>query len=733
MKKRLLVIFLFVMFAMNFTSAIFTIGNPTENLELQYAPSENIKGWINISFGNESSASLFSDSFGNSISLINLLGTDSGYSYSCSTNDCASDYSSSNSASTKSFSLGVGDSKTVGIKFNEDITAVNSINFLVESNANASCFNQLTLDLLANGEIDFGNTKSATGNCEFLKNYGCYTGEETTSEYNIGKIPNKHCQKINLSESPGFKIGAWVNRGSDIRNLTMALYDKSGSPIDGASCNLPNPSLTGETFCEVDYLVTESKEYYVCIYSDDEGTSDIRGYSLSGGCGFYGISVANGDAAFQIFAEGKKFDSVGTLNITNSLPNGNTLGSETEDYIIEKYGSLDCSGGCIVPLKFNSQKAQDITLKNLEIKYETNLGSTTSSNFYDVVETPAKVNSVFQKLFLDGGGFLLPANYSNQTFILSLNGDEIITKKITIEKVPMISYVTPTETASAYPTTFEVIVNASSNISEYKWDFGDNETKTTSENKVIHTYNAIGTYSLKITITDSLQKSSSKTFNISVDSPAKIINKTLIKMQQDLSKIDLRLKEFNLFEQENLKRVLNLTSMGDKLKEAQRDYKAAVSEEDYNKLMGELLAIKIPQAIVTSKSSGLFTFYPDANKVDISALSKITKEDYTAARETGYVEGVFAWNQENLDTKLKFSELSAKYENHEEPILRFFEVNIKKKNTDVQDAYIILKKLDNLKFAENYLENEESGYVYFDLNREEKTLIFSTTSDVDKI
>jgi len=50
-----------------------------------------------------------------------------------------------------------------------------------------------------------------------------------------------------------------------------------------------------------------------------------------------------------------------------------------------------------------------------------------------------------------------------------------------------------------------------------------------------------------------------------------------------------------------------------------------------------------------------------------------------------------------------------------------------------ETPYLILTKLDNLRFDKNYLEKEESGYVYISLEETGKTIIFSTTEKIDFI
>lgn len=723
MKRALMILSCLILLSVN-VSANFQLGNASYSVESQYGPSDNIRGWVNISFADEPADSVFSDSFGNEISLSNLLRNQT-YDYACNTQDCSSDYSGINPSTSKSFSLGVGDSKIIGIKLNNEITKVSSISFSINSNAGQSCFNQITVDFFNDGIKDSGNSKSTFGDCP-LKSYGCFDDEATLNEYIIGKSPNKHCQRINLSESPGFKIGAWIKRNGDTRNITAALYNLNGEQIK--TCILPNVT-EGEASCEFDYLIATTQEYYVCIYSNVDGTSKVRGYSSPNGCGFYGTSFSTNNAAFQIFAEGKKFDSPGIISIMNILPNEEKLGTKTEEYLFEKYGGLDCSGGCIIPVRINSQANQEITVDNLKAEYVTDLGPTIENNFYEITETPAKINSAVQKLSLNNGGFKVPSEYGEGIFTLSLNNEELLSQNIIIEEVPVISYINPSRTASAYPTLFRAVTNSKSNITEYEWDFGDGDIQKTLINQITHTYNATGKYNLKVTVSDNSQRSSYKIFEVSVESPKEIINASLSKMQIDFGKVNEQLAAYPAFEQASLKKVLNLNEMSDRLKEAQKNYKEATSEGDYNKIMGEILEIKIPESIVISIKATDMTFYPEEKNINLDVLKKISKDDYDVAKEKNYLIGVISWYQENIDSKLNFKEFSAKYESHEEPILRTFELSLNRKDSASNDVYIIIKDLEEMTFKENSFD-EESGYVYAELPKEGKNFAFSTTEDV---
>lgn len=217
----------------------------------------------------------------------------------------------------------------------------------------------------------------------------------------------------------------------------------------------------------------------------------------------------------------------------------------------------------------------------------------------------------------------MPSGYGNETFTLSFKGNGLFSKNITIEKLPIIEYVTPTSTASAYPTKFRVKIDSSTNTTKYDWNFGDGKNQTTTMDHVTHTYNSTGTYDMKITVTDNLQRSSYKTFEITVESPEKIINQTLKTLQETLEEINLQLNIYPEFDRKSINNALSLETMKEKLTQSKKDYKDAITEEDYKEVLTDVLEIKIPSSILISKVAKDFSFYPEESVINPEILSEI--------------------------------------------------------------------------------------------------------------
>ena len=725
--------FMFLIFV-NLSSGSFNVGN--YSVQKIYGPNQTIIGWINISFENEPSNSVFSDSFGNSISLIDLLKNSSGYRYTCNVYGCKMDYSASNSQTTKSFSLNNNEKKILGFKLTGSVNSINSINFNITSNAGVSCNNQLEMDILNDGVIDFINNKSSTGLCR--KTYGCFDESKNLEIYSLDFTP--YCQKMELDRAPGFKIGALIKKDSGANSLRMSLY-KGGENIEEGNCNLADPANSDwqEISCDINYSTLEKAEYYVCILSENsQGDYKLKGYSDSTSkCGFHGRPTTTEVASYKIFAQSKNFDSIGNLAVNNQLANGDTLSAKAQEYVSRTYGNgIDCTSGCIIPIAFKSgyDSVQNIELKNLEIKYVKTSGVVTETNFYDLQEIPAKINSDSWILSLNGGKFYVPSEYGDQSFELKLNNEEILSEDISVERVPVISDLYPLKIPAGVPTKFRInAYSVDGNLTKFEWNFGNSETKQTSVDFITYTYNATGNYNLKVKVTDNNQKSSEKIFEIIVESPKNYINSTLEQKQKNLEDIKTEIRSFSAFEQKILNGILGVNNLDSNLTNLQRRYKTQVNtDNEYVALAREVIGFSVPTSIWRSKSIDSVIFYPNVENIDLSLINEIGRGSYETDRSGIYQNAILAWNQEKLNTKINFKEISIKFSENQQAV-KFFKFTISEKENSEKEVFFVLPKLENLEFDGNYNEKEKGDYEYITIESFPKIITFSTTENVDFI
>jgi len=711
---------------LNFVNASFEVGNVSHLIDNQYGSGSFVKGWVNISFSDEPANFLVASSNGNSLSLIDLINTNPDFNYSCNVENCEADYSATKPETAKTLVINSGQSKFLGFQFTGQIASIDLINFTFLSNAPPGCSDQIELDFLNDGVKDLGNVNPSDQICGTY--FGCFNDNNALEEYFLDVVP--YCQKITLPESPGFILGAWVKKGTKPNNLSMLLYD-GGRKV--SECTLPNPSGFGSKIsCKVNYFVKEQKDYYVCISSNVSwDDSKVRGYSATSGCGFFGFPIQQGVAAYDIFAEKLGFGNVGLVSIENLLPSGESLSVLASNYIKMKYGSLDCTNRCIVPMKFTSHANQVVNIADLELLYRKSSGRTVDNKFYDVAESPAKISSDFQKLYLDKGNFSVPEVFGNTNFTLKLNGAEIFTEQISVERVPEILSLTPANVPAAYPTEFNLLIdyhNSTSGIVEYVWKFGDNSTITTTTNRATHVYRSIGNFTLEVSIKDSNNFFSSKNFEISVESPKVLAGTLLEEGLANFNNLDLQLNNLSLFYRDSLEEALGFQKIEENLTEIQALNASANSDFAYIKIVESLVELNIPRSIRVSMGANSLTFYPLNEEINLDVLKEIAEGDYTDSEK--FKNSIISWNAVNLDTKISFKEFSVTYDDSEIPLLNFFELKTNRKSQDDTDVYFILKDLGDLRFAQDYSFLNNSGYFYKTLSFPD-TLIFSTANNVD--
>ena len=725
----LIAIFILTTFLLPTISASFALGNPNSSINGIYGASENITGWINMSFSSEPGNSTFNDTRGNSISLLEILKRNLGYSYTCNPLDCGGDYITSGADTEKTVTLAPGESKIYGIRLTGNISGINSLKFNLQSSALSSYTNQIEVDFLDDSTKDVINT-GALDSATNPKDYGCFNLSNPTEEFIIGGTP--YCERINLSNSPGFSIGAWVKNVSGLRNLSAAIYKATGEEV--ANCKLPSASSAGqEISCNVSYSVIEPEEHYVCIYSTSgSGVRRIRGYSDQQGCGFSSDSIPPDvtPSAYNIFAQGKNFSAVGTLNINKTMIDGRGLEELAYDYLIAKNPTLTCTSGCVIPVKITSNVDQDIILNNIEVVYDReNAGVVIDDKFYDVVKTFTKVTAGFQKLYLDYAGFSVPATIGNYTFSLKLNSRNIISKKVEVKNVPVINFVAPSKTAAAVPTEFTANVYSNYSLTRFFWDFGDNTAEViTQGNKVSHVYSSIGTYNLRVKATDQRNLNGSRTFVINVSSPKDMINESLFSMQRDLSKLKSQMASFSLFDQKILNSSLDLVYLQERINSLKIQYENASSEQEYNDIVPELLGLRIPESISKSGSAEGITLLSKTDNVNPDIIQEIAGGNYSSEKRESYIDAVTLWNLENLETKFDFTEFSGRYEEGTQPIIRVFEISSSEKRDISYDYYLIMPEPEGFQTDAQF--ERASGYVYINL-KNEGAFSFSTTEDID--
>ncbi len=733
MKKRLKSLLFFAIFLLLICniSASITIGNVSNGVSKAYGAGEDIRGWINLSLVSVPLTTEVSDTRGNSVDIIDLLKSDSrltqGTDYSCNPSDCGIRYVAYNPQTSKTFELQTGESKILGFEFiGSNFKGVSDVEFDIESDAESSCYNQLEITFMLDDPITIANTKSDIGICDFLEDYGCFNRSKTTfNSYRIGKGPvTKHCQRIKLSASPGFRLGAWMNLQSS-GDITMAIYDITDLEDELASCEIEENTGSGRYSCDVDYLVLNEDDYYVCIYSDKTGEiSEIRGYPTANGCAYFYDGVEEEELyAYDIFAIGKKFASIGKLHIEDEIQNEISLSERFEETIdnVDGYGG-QCTNGCVIPMRIKSKTSQEITINNISILS----GDEVLRIISEVNTSSATVSTNGSKLiYMDNANFSLPTATGGFPYTLKIDNTNIFNATITIQPVPIINTLSPTTTFSKFPTYFNVFVTNVGNatIRTYTWDF-NGEIFTTTKPSASYIFDDVGIFPVEVTIEDTAGRISSKTFNVNVGSYTGAYPSKMNKTKADIARIEAQLANFSQFEQDGIKKVVDPTKLKANITTVETMYGQGQREE----AIALWLSLNIPESIVAGVRTSYVPIYPKKENINIDAVGGT----YDASKESQYVNAISEWYTTNIDGQVKYSKIVGRYEGDvEEQILNVIELKASKKKTMNYSSTIYVEELDDLDFAASYGEQIDSGYAKIPFDTQEKTITFSTTEEVD--
>jgi len=728
-KKRFAV--LLVIFLIPLVSASFQLGNLSEDIGTSYSARENINGWVNISFQDENVNSIISSNFQGSIKLLDLLNNNEA-DYACVLADCNSSYSFSNPSTSKSFSLNYVQEKLLGFVLSENVGQITSLSFNVSASSPISCLNPLKIDLFDDG-YEWKSRKSGNEfTCTYETGKGCFNSSQSAVE---GEIGNQiYCEKINLTASEKFNLGAWVKKGTSAWEdglLKMFLYNLDGEEL--ASCNLPSPSTSGgEIYCNVTYSNDKIQEYYVCLKSSEDIDYKIQKEDVNP-CGFYGEPPGSSDKHdYYIVAKGAKFDNIGQFSYNQNeyeLQGNGNLAEDIKDYITINYGD-NCSDGCVIPLRLKSYASLNINLLGLSLRYAAGGIIKTADKFYDVTKTNAKLSSGFVKLDLSSSNITVPSTAGNRTFTLKLDDSVILTKDIIIESASIINSVVPTSVPAGISTKFSVDVTRAEgkNISEYRWDFGDDVLENTTKNYVMHTYFEMGSYDLTIEVEDNSGAVVSKTFTINVSSPKELINSTMSDYEKRLSNLTSQLASFPGWYKSDIESIIKVDELTSQLKILRQKYSSATSDEEYVEIMGNLSQLEIPKTIKTSSEVNS-QFFVNVEEVNPNHFVDFGAGTIEAGKEEAYKKAIAAWVENNLELEISYKKISAYYDSKTDDLLSVFKLNIKPKEALDKELYIIIGSTD-VKFAgeENTKEFNDGVGVKFS-NIGERDLEFSVVGE----
>ncbi len=734
MYNKKLILIIAVLF-ISITGVLASYNYQSTSLVNKYSTGDIIQGTINISFQNVSSKSVFTSNFPGNITLLDLL-TANNFSqvrnYNCSTANCLSDYKVSDLITQLSLPANI--SKTIGFKVVGAGVIITDLTLSLSSNAPASCFRQLTLDVLAKNEKFMFSNNYTQISCG-TKNYGCFANNLTSSDYTSALLVknNPYCEKLTLPSAPAFKLGARIKNGNGSVELNASLYDSQGGLLK--KCRLPAINSPEQDLeCTVGYSSANQGDYFVCISASGDSNYTIKTETSGLTCG--NNNPSSGTRDYEIYAQPLQFAQVAlNLNKTSfALSNDNTnLVDYADSYLEEKYNRQCSPAPCIIPFALNPLGlAQEITINSASIKYkDLTTVFPPDSSVYLVNNQDSQITTNLLSVKLDPAKFTIPVDSTANTFNLFLNGASIISTQNLNISASFNFDIGPKFALLSQPTTFTV--SALGNITSYTFDFGDETAKVTSStNKTVHQYNSAGEVTLNVAIKKGDGTISSKDFTILVGDAKKSANLTITNYQTRLINISKNINALPTWINKQVVRKIDVSQINSSLTALKKRYNEASDDVAYAVIMSDLLKLDVPYSISTS-SSGTLPIAVGFNQINPAFIKEISNDQ--SSEDASLKKGIVSWMSDNYDAQINFETISQFKDSGQDPLLTKFKITLNPKSSLDGNYLFIAFPQDSITFSsilnEKKVGTDSSPGTEVPLSSDLNTVEFLIPSSVD--
>src|SRR3989344_1497945 len=700
----------------------------SHSLQKKYRIGDTITGSINITLKNELGDSLLKSNLGGQMKLIDFILNNSlrqNVNYNCTSVQCKEQYSAKGAIT----SIELDGEQTVGFKIiGENIQDVDSLGFNVESDLLDVCNEPLRVDILGKGERILASSEYNDLACS-SKSYGCFDAAAETGWVIIGGgAENKICENISVGPGPAYRVGARINKTGAAADLQMAM--EKGN-VEIGECMLPkNIEETEEVSCIINYSFSSETNFTLCIINSG-GPEDYQILSEveKPVCG-------NFESDFEMHAYPLEYNQK-TIEINSEqfekIYSGK-LGDYIFKYLSEKYetnkdkGVICPTEGCIVPIKLTGTN-QKLQFSNSNLKFKRGgLSVVGDAKIYELEKKTGEIEGNNLILDLSKLKFQIPLGVNGKNFTLTLGDKIVFEENISVEESfdfdinPKIIYM-------GLETKF--LITSSYNLTLSTWNFGDNSTtKATTGKSVSYQYLKGGEFEIDVNVISKEGLKSSKKFKVNVGNAKVSSNWTLIEYKRRLSNLS---SEINLLSQQIKTAITNITKLNE-IKEAvnkvEKDFIDASSEENYSRIMLELLKMDVPYSVSVSEK-GIIDMAGSLSNIRSDYVEEISGED--ADNADILKESIINWYLKNYDVDIVFEVISSFSDNGKKDLLTRYSIKITPKE-GAKEAFLFLSyPLKSINFASNYGEKplNEGGGTYIPIKSTSKTIDFFVEESVD--
>ncbi len=290
-------------------------------------------------------------------------------------------------------------------------------------------------------------------------------------------------------------------------------------------------------------------------------------------------------------------------------------------------------------------------------------------------------------------------------FIDSNSGEKEIfntTIKMIERKLDILN-IFPSIIPAGVPILFGALILNTTNITSYKWNFGDGEIKTTTESGILKTYSNITNYNISLNVSDSSNLSVQKNFSIETISPKDYINRTLNESEGKLNNIAWIIDSLDTSFKNKIKERLNIDGLRNDLTSIKLDISQATTDEDWLNIALRLSELKIPIDIWEDRiDEGIFV--SDSSQIDLEIVGAIFGKTIS---NSDYKSLISSWEIMNVNgTKKKVKLLYKDYSGEEKTLAEIYKIEVNPK----EKSYLVVSKGNGIESSES-LSGKGTGKV----------------------
>lgn len=699
-------LFLIVMFlALPLASAAITIQNAS--IEQNYRGGDVIRGSLIATFRDVNLDSPVTSTIGGNQSLrswLNAHGIVSGSSYNCSTSSCVASLSRNDLVTTVPLS---SNSAMVGFSIEgQSVIGIDELTLTIQGTSASSCTPQLSVEFNDNSDLTLVSKTYVDEPC-FQPNYGCFNPASVSASGAEIPADGQYCERIMLPAAPAYRIGARItNTTGPVSLLNMRLYGASADLL--GECTLP--ALANETdsvSCLVPYSAPRDASYFVCIKAQINSHYTIASEGTQP-CGTINFGETY-PRDYEIFAQGLKFASPSiVLNGENFLSaTGQDLRGVIEQYLQDSYSGA-CEPYCILPFTIHGP-SQNVAFSSAKIIYDLDGAANLQSNsIYKV--TPGTVTFSSTPLTLDVAklGFTVPLGQQPKSFGLRIGSQLVTNQSITV--APSFDFaVGPGIARIGVATNFAVTTTR--NVTSVSWDFGDGGVIQTSTGKTTtHRYTQIGTFNLSVEVSDSAGGISRKMLSVTVGDAQASANLTIQEYRDRLNALQANISIYPPWVQTEIKQAVGTDEAATTLDTLARAYSVAEGDEAYVSIIGQVLALKLPQELIVT-AAGDLPLEGTIESADLTLVEKLSSRNIE--NQEAFLSNLAYWNGQHFAGTMHYQTIYARYDTTLEPF--FTIVTIDPREIDQVDGAYLVLSVDPvaIKSAEEYDERTLEGGVAY--------------------